>query len=172
MKTILFSVIVFLLVIFDVSYSNQFYIPPMDTVIVPSSSTICSDTVYVDSSACLILGDWSCVCPGTKILGPGSVIIAIKKIYTELPGIFKLYQNYPNPFNPNTIISFDVPKTDFITIKVYDVLGRELQTLVSEKLKPGTYEVQWNGTNYPSGVYFYKLETENFSETRKLILLK
>ena len=60
----------------------------------------------------------------------------------------------------------------FTTFKVYDILGREVATLVNEKLSTGTYEVEWNGSNYPSGVYFYKLETESFSETRKMVLLK
>ena len=59
-----------------------------------------------------------------------------------------------------------------VVLKIYDVLGREVATLVNEKLSPGTYEVEWNGSNYPSGVYFYKLETESFSETRKMVLLK
>ncbi len=89
-----------------------------------------------------------------------------------------MYQNYSNPF---TKIKFDVPfsplnewgdKGGFITLKVYDILGREVATLVNEHLKPGTYEVEWDGSNYPSGVYFYKLITKEFSETKPMVLIK
>ena len=139
----------------------------MDTIIIPSGLIICSDTLYVDSSACLILGDISCVCAETKILGPGTVVIGIQNISSELPNSYSLSQNYPNPFNPTTKIRFDVPKQDFVTIKIFDVLGREVATLVNEQLKPGTYEVGWNAVNYTSGIYFYSIKTFNFIDSKK-----
>jgi hypothetical protein len=99
---------------------------------------------------------------------------------------FKLYQNYPNPFNPVTKIKFDisplsieagVPSTRdgrgvFTNLIIYDILGQEIATLINEQLKPGSYEVVWNCSNYPAGVYCYKLKTENFTETKKLVLIK
>jgi photosystem II stability/assembly factor-like uncharacterized protein len=98
--------------------------------------------------------------------------IGITNISTEIPSSFSLYQNYPNPFNPTTNIRFDIQKTGFISIKIYDMLGREIAVLVNEKLKPGTYEADWDAANYPSGVYFYKLTTEGYTDTKKMILIK
>ncbi|RPI16845.1 MAG: T9SS C-terminal target domain-containing protein [Ignavibacteriae bacterium] len=90
---------------------------------------------------------------------------------------FKLYDNYPNPFNPSTKIKFSVASNvkremSNVKITVFDVIGREITTLVNEQLKPSTYEVEWNASDYPSGVYFYTLTTESFSETKKMILIK
>jgi hypothetical protein len=104
----------------------------------------------------------------------------IKKISSEFPDHYSLSQNYPNPFNPSTKIKFDIPLSRgvpagqgvSVTLKIYDILGREVATLVNELLKPGTYEVEWDASNYPSGVYFYKLQTESFTQTKKMILLK
>lgn len=85
---------------------------------------------------------------------------------------FKLEQNYPNPFNPVTNISYSISKAQYIVIKVFDVLGNEVSTLVNKKQNAGSYSVEWDAANAPSGVYYYKLSTENFSDTRKMILLK
>jgi hypothetical protein len=83
-----------------------------------------------------------------------------------------LYQNYPNPFNPSTFIKFDVSKGSFVSLKVFDALGREVVVLVNEDLRPGTYEADWNASQYPSGVYFYQLSTDGFNKTMKMILVK
>ena len=103
--------------------------------------------------------------------------IGIKPIASEIPNSYNLYQNYPNPFNPTTKIKFDIPAVGSgrdlsVQLRIYDILGREAGTLVNEQLKPGTYEVEWDGINYTSGIYFYKLETENFVQTKKFILMK
>ncbi|MFC2093100.1 T9SS type A sorting domain-containing protein [Bacteroidota bacterium] len=98
--------------------------------------------------------------------------IGINTISTEVPTLFSLSQNYPNPFNPTTYIRFDLPKSSSVRLFVFDALGREVSTLINEKLAPGIYEVDWNGSDYPSGVYYYKLMTDNFSETKKMILVK
>ncbi|MHB9041582.1 MAG: T9SS type A sorting domain-containing protein, partial [Melioribacteraceae bacterium] len=90
----------------------------------------------------------------------------------EIAYEFQLSQNYPNPFNPTTTISFLIPRTEFVSLKVYDLLGREVATLVNEEKLPGHYEVEFNGMNLPSGVYFYRLQAGNFSQTKKLLLLK
>jgi photosystem II stability/assembly factor-like uncharacterized protein len=85
---------------------------------------------------------------------------------------FELKQNYPNPFNPSTKIEFSVPSQEFYTLKVFDVNGKEMATLVNERLNAGSYNVEWNGLNNPSGVYFYKLISEKFSAVKKMILIK
>ncbi len=91
---------------------------------------------------------------------------------SQIPRIFSLQQNYPNPFNPVTIIKYAVPKTSFVNITVYDLLGREIVKLVNEEKPPGNYNIKFNGSNLTSGIYFYRLQSGGFSETKKLILLK
>ncbi|MFA5404799.1 MAG: T9SS type A sorting domain-containing protein [Ignavibacteria bacterium] len=98
--------------------------------------------------------------------------IGIKKIEGSLPNDYKLYQNYPNPFNPSTNIKYQIVKNSFITLKVYNILGKEVTTLVNEKQTPGTYEVSWNGEMNPSGIYYYTLETGNYKNTMRMTLLK
>jgi hypothetical protein len=109
-----------------------------------------------------------------------SFLAGVRKISYEIPDKYSLTQNYPNPFNPSTKIKFEIPLSRgvpagrgvSVTIKIYDLLGHEVATLVNQQLKPGTYEVEWDGTNYPSGVYFYKLQTESFTETKRMVLIK
>jgi len=88
------------------------------------------------------------------------------------PTNFTLFQNYPNPFNPSTKIKYQIPGKDFVTIKIFDVLGNKIASLVNEEKPAGSYEVYFNGTGLPSGLYFYELQTGRFVETRKMILLK
>ncbi len=88
------------------------------------------------------------------------------------PGNFLLHQNYPNPFNPSTIISWQSPVSSYQTLKVFDILGNEVATLVDEFKPAGKYEVEFDASEIPSGVYFYQLKTENFIETKKMILLR
>ena len=92
--------------------------------------------------------------------------------YLTLPEQFSLEQNYPNPFNPSTTINFSIPASDFVTLKVFNVLGSEVATLVNEQKEPGSYQVSFNANNYSAGIYFYNLSAGNFIETRKMILLK
>ena len=117
-----------------------------------------------------------CILNGV-LYGDTSMLMSIKQISSEVPENFSLYQNYPNPFNPTTLIKFEIQKSKSETyskteIRIYDVTGREIQTLVNEELQSGTYEVEFDGTNYPSGVYYYSLSTENFTETKKMVLIK
>jgi len=83
-----------------------------------------------------------------------------------------LQQNYPNPFNPSTSIQYAISSTQFVTLKVYDLLGREVATLVNEEKTTGSYEVEFNGNNLTSGIYFYKLQAGSFVETKKMVLIK
>jgi hypothetical protein len=109
-----------------------------------------------------------------------TVLTGIYQIISKSPGTFRLFQNYPNPFNPVTKIRFDVAqhtpyplsRGENVTLKVYDILGKEITTLVNEQLQPGSYEVTFDGSNLPSGVYFYQLRTGDFVNTKKLILFK
>jgi hypothetical protein len=112
--------------------------------------------------------------------------IGIQSVYSSVPDKFYLCQNYPNPFNPTTKIKFSIPTPlsppfakggrtqsgGFVTLKIYDVLGREIAVLVNKRLQPGTYEVDWDASNYPSGVYFYRLSAGEYSESKKMVLIK
>ena len=102
----------------------------------------------------------------------GGGLTFVNQISSEIPERFSLYQNYPNPFNPTTNIKFDIQKTSATKLIVYDALGREVATLVNEKLKAGSYQVDWDGSNYTSGVYFYKLTAGDFVEVKKMLLVK
>ena len=111
-------------------------------------------------------------------LGKILVISGLNLIKNEIPSAYSLSQNYPNPFNPVTKIRFDIKKSEFrsqnseVTLKIYDALGREVETLVNEQLAQGTYEVTFDGSMLNSGVYFYKLSAGDFSETKRMMLLK
>jgi hypothetical protein len=89
-----------------------------------------------------------------------------------IPSKYCLYQNFPNPFNPITNIRYDITKNGFVKLMVFDMLGREIETLVNEKQSTGTYEATFDASNYPSGVYFYRLTTDGFNETKKMVLIK
>jgi hypothetical protein len=89
-----------------------------------------------------------------------------------LPDEFKVYQNFPNPFNPETKIRYTLPKTSHVQIRIFDVLGREIETLLNREKTAGTYELTWNAAHLPSGVYFYQLKAEDFIQTKKMILLR
>ena len=88
------------------------------------------------------------------------------------PQEFDIDQNYPNPFNPTTTIKYQIPELSFVTLKVYDVLGNEIATLVNEEKPVGSYEVEFNATGLPSGIYFYRLQAGSFVETKKMVLMK
>jgi hypothetical protein len=100
------------------------------------------------------------------------MITSVEMLSTDLPTRFSLNQNYPNPFNPATRISFSLPSKSFTSLKVFDALGREVAVLLSDELPAGTYSEQWNAAGLPSGVYFYRLQTGSFVETKKLVLLR
>jgi len=110
--------------------------------------------------------------PYKKIILKQGATIGVNNISSEVPLFSSLSQNYPNPFNPSTNIKFQIANNKYVLLKVFDVIGREVQTLVNEKLKPGEYEVTFDGSTLPSGVYFYKLQADDFTETKKSILLK
>lgn len=91
---------------------------------------------------------------------------------SPLPRVYELSQNYPNPFNPNTVIKFSIPENSFVTLKIYDNTGALVQTLLNQEMNPGNHEVSFSGYTLASGVYFYRLECDKFTQTRKMILIK
>jgi hypothetical protein len=132
-----------------------------------------SNVYFINQNTGWILGDYGSILKTTNARRPVGKIV--------LPEKYSLHQNYPNPFNPVTKIRFEIPPLNLplsggererVMIKIYNILGREIATLINEQLQPGVYEVTWDGTNYPSGVYFYRLTTKDFSQTRKMVLLK
>ncbi|HWA06279.1 MAG TPA: T9SS type A sorting domain-containing protein [Ignavibacteria bacterium] len=115
------------------------------------------------------------------LYGDTSTIIGIQPISSDIPEKFSLSQNYPNPFNPATKINFSIPKshlplrgpdTERVILKIFNALGNEMTILVNQQLTPGTYSVEWDASNHPSGLYFYRLTSGNFTETKRMILIK
>jgi len=98
--------------------------------------------------------------------------VGIADIVDNSSRTFQLFQNYPNPFNPSTTIEFSLPRSGYVRLKVLNVLGEVVATLVNEELNVGTYTTQWNASRMASGVYFYRLQTGDFVDTKKLLLLK
>ncbi len=101
-----------------------------------------------------------------------TVVTGVTQTSSEIPAEYMLYNNYPNPFNPATKIKFDIPKGGFVKLTVYDAIGREIEELISKELSPGSYETAWNADGYTSGIYFYRLETRNYIDTKKMMLIK
>jgi hypothetical protein len=140
-----------------------FYMPDLCPICDNASFFPFNDTLYVNSNS---------QDSNTNLLfisGNGMVDVKTDEI---IPKEIALEQNYPNPFNPVTTIEYSIPASSIVSIKVYDVLGREIETLVNEEKLPGNYKVEFNGSNLASGIYFYKIQSGNFSMTKKLLLLK
>ncbi len=106
-------------------------------------------------------------------LGYNSLIITdVAGEKNPLPTSFDLHQNYPNPFNPSTIIQFVIPKSSFVNLKVYDILGKEVTTLVNENKEPGYYNVNFDGYKLASGIYIYRIVAGSYISTKKMLLIK
>ncbi len=145
-----------------------------------SSSTITHDfswltkahgdfNVFIDTSS-KISGDVSVYQPLLNLVE--NYPTAVNESTSNIPEKYELFQNYPNPFNPTTTITYSLPKNSFVTLTIYDLLGREVATLVNEEKHSGTYKVTWNAQNKPSGIYFYKITAGGYSKINKMILLK
>jgi hypothetical protein len=96
----------------------------------------------------------------------------VKETINKIPTEFALSQNYPNPFNPTTTINYSVSKTGVVILKVYNIMGKEIETLVNDQKSPGNYEVKFDASKLASGVYFYQLKSGDLILTKKLILMK
>ena len=125
------------------------------------------EVFFTDANTGTAVGD-----EGTILKTTTGGVTFVNQISSEIPEKYSLYQNYPNPFNPTTNIRFALPRSSFVLLIVYDVLGKEVSVLVNEELKAGAYNYDWSGVDLPGGVYFYKLETEEFTNVKKMVLLK
>jgi len=103
---------------------------------------------------------------------PLAIPVGIWGIGDQIPDQFFLHQNYPNPFNSSTNIEFRIPKNEYVILKIYNVLGEEVATLLSASLLSGSYQYEWNASEYPTGLYFYKLTADNYSEVKKMLLVR
>lgn len=121
----------------------------------PDSTTYFPNTMFVDY---------------VRVYQPVSNGVGEERV--EVPVRFTLNQNFPNPFNPSTLINFQLPVSSHVALKVYDVLGREVRTLVNEEKPAGSYSVKFDASSFPSGVYLYRIQTGTYCETKKLLLLK
>ena len=121
-----------------------------------SNGSVVADGIYIDN---------------IKLTGYNNTPTSIAGT-TEIPESYSLSQNYPNPFNPSTVISYNLAEGNFISLKVYNELGKEVATLVSERQNPGSYSINFNGSNLSSGLYYYKLQSGDFSDTKKMLLVK
>ncbi|MBS1493958.1 MAG: T9SS type A sorting domain-containing protein [Bacteroidetes bacterium] len=133
------------------------------------TSNILNSVYFSDANTGFVVGEAGTI---LKTTNGGASVVGIHNLSAELPKTHYLSQNYPNPFNPVTKIKFELPKNSFVKIIVYDISGKEIETLVNENLKAGYYETDFNGSNRSSGIYFYKLITNDFIETKKMILVK
>jgi hypothetical protein len=111
---------------------------------------------------------------GDGIPDPTIIISSIEtsKLAGSIPVDYALYQNYPNPFNPSTIITFDLPRSSFVELKIFDILGREISTLLNNELDAGKHIIKFSAENLSSGIYFYKISCGSFNEIKKMLFLK
>ena len=102
-----------------------------------------------------------------------SGITEVEDKFSDIPQNYILRQNYPNPFNPSTNIEFQIPNSQYVSLKIFNLLGQEIETLVSQKLATGNYTYNWDASSFASGIYFYKLQIGNdFSDFKKMILIR
>jgi hypothetical protein len=134
-----------------------------DTMHFRNSPTVYPTVIY-DSLTALVYG--------TTYSTTDPTITGVTGNITTIPTEYQLYQNYPNPFNPVTSIKYDVPKTGLVKIKVYDLTGKLVDVLVNGEMEAGAYEVNFNGMNYASGVYFYRFESADYTKVMRMVLIK
>jgi len=109
---------------------------------------------------------------GARVFKITYIVTDVEQVSSQVPESYKLNQNYPNPFNPRTTIQFSIPAVSYVSLEVFNALGENVEVLVSEELSAGTYKYEWKADDLTSGIYFYRLSTESFSESKKMILLK
>lgn len=132
-----------------------------------NSPFVCFSISFVDVNTGWVAGQ-----NGTIFRNTNSSAIGIEPISNEIPKSFVLYQNYPNPFNPVTKIDFEIPKSSIVNLIIYDIIGKQVSTLVSKQLNTGKYSVVFDGITLPSGIYFYRITAGNFTESKKMLLVK
>jgi hypothetical protein len=149
------------------NFSQNTVISKLDGL--PVGSLIWDDAKLADYNSS---SDWERVNAGFLAAGGKEFDVTGIKEVTNFPHKYSLSQNYPNPFNPTTIISWQLAVGSFVTLKVYDILGREVKTLVNELQSAGNHSVTFNAEGLSTGIYLYRIEAGNFTETKKLLLLK
>ncbi len=168
------------LTIFDDTLGNSIvsgiYLSPWTKYVKPQNLMGTFGSTVLNGNWALTITDGAASNSG-RILGWGlrfnnSILVSSNNISVNVPDKFNLYQNYPNPFNPATNIKFDLAKNAIVKLRIYDIVGREITKLVNSPLNAGTYSVEWNASQYSSGVYFYKLETESFTDVKRMLLVK
>jgi len=132
----------------------------------PSLNTL-NSVVFVNSVTGYAVGN-----KGTIIKTTSGGLTFLDPVNTNVPDKFSLYQNYPNPFNPSTTIKFDIGKPGYTTVRVFDLQGKEVERLISANLNAGEYEINFSGERFSSGIYYYRIESGSYRETRKMILMK
>jgi hypothetical protein len=110
--------------------------------------------------------------PDNWILKKALLITGIEDEYINTTGKLALFQNYPNPFSSSTVISYQLPSVADVELSVYDLLGQKVATLVKESQQPDSYEVTWDATDFPEGIYFYRLKVGSYVESRRMVLIK
>jgi hypothetical protein len=168
MKKIYFFIIVMIVIIpftSSLSQTSTILITNGTSVFVPIGAELCADAINIHMGGSLVIESLNGICAGSTVTGnPEEVEI--------IPTEFALYQNFPNPFNPSTLIKYQVPEKSFVSIRVYDLLGEELVTLVNEEKSAGSYEVNFDAGQLSSGFYIYTIKAGNFTSTKKMILMK
>ena len=146
--------------------------PALNSARVTNVSTLDAFFVATDYRGAYKTDNW---CAGWTNFRPDTInynTSGIQQISSNVPVEYRLEQNYPNPFNPSTKINFAITKPGFVSLKVYDVTGKEVSNLVNEKLGVGSYSYEFNASTLSSGMYFYTLKSDNFSQTKKMVLIK
>ncbi len=167
MKKIYFIIIATIVIVpltSSLAQTSTLLITNGTSVFVPNGAEICADFITVHFGGMYTAGP-SGTCAGGTVTGD------IEEVET-IPTEFALYQNYPNPFNPSTLIKYEVPENSFVSIRVYDLLGEELATLVNEEKSAGSYDVNFDAGQLASGFYIYTIEAGSFVETKKMMLMK
>jgi hypothetical protein len=161
------------------TYIMHFFGPSVDTTFSTTDTTATFYPGNIQPSSSYVLtgyvtNGYDTTATSNSIFFPtASIVTEVEEASTRVPMSYALYQNYPNPFNPQTTISYSLPQVSTVTIKVYDLMGREVATLMqNEKKGQGNYEISFDASNLSSGVYFYKLQTERFIETKQMVLVK
>jgi hypothetical protein len=175
--------------LYAATYRLQVALDSLFTNLVVNDSTIADSTLLVINLTVNKYYWWRVnaknaigTSPYSTVWKFGTFFVGLIELSNETPKEFRLYNNYPNPFNPITKIKFDIPLSRgvsadggrgvLIKIIIYDILGREVALIVNETLQPGTYEVEFDGTNYPSGIYYYAINEGSFYQTKKMVLIK
>jgi hypothetical protein len=151
------------------------------TIVFATLISSSAQTIVIGSGASIVVQLGSDLCAGQvgnisgNLNGAGTqcgVTVPVELEVEMTPTEFALYQNYPNPFNPSTLIKYQVPVNSFVSIRVFDLLGKELATLVDEEKSAGNYDVSFDASRLVSGVYVYKIQAGTFVESKKMILMK